>query len=79
MFGRVLTAAIKIGTLQNYLTNVDNYSNQIDTYFASLSLEGKVDYIFQLAGEYLQASGMTEQLNALAVLSKNIHYIDGGL
>ncbi len=78
MFGRVLTAAIKIGTLQKYLTNVDNYSNQIDTYFASLSLEGKVDYIFQLAGEYLQASGMTEQLNALEVLSINVTYYAGG-
>ncbi len=48
-----------------YQTKVNNYSNQIQRTYEQLSNQKKLEFAIEKTEEYLQAAGMTDQLDAL--------------
>ncbi len=49
----------------DYLTKVNNYAKQLQTTYASLSDQGKLEFVIERTKEYLQSAGLDMQLNAL--------------
>ncbi len=56
----------EIGTSTSaYLSKVESYAAELDSYYSTLSDQGKLEFAIEKTREYLEAAGLTAQLEAL--------------
>ena len=53
-----------------YIKKVNNYADQLQTEYENLSDQEKLEFVIERTREYLEAAGLTKQLNALERLEK---------
>ena len=69
----------ELGTdVSAYLSKVNSYAAEIQTYYSGLSNQKKLEYVLERTKEYLEAAGLTKQVQALNRLKSETDTANSG-